>query len=609
MTMRRIACLVLLTLMCAAPGWAQVSPGPLAKPHAAFDSNTQCFQCHGAKGAAMDTQCLACHTEIAALRVARRGLHATVTAQACAKCHPDHGGREFQMIAFDEGSPEKFDHRRAGYELVGKHARVECRSCHAVKNQKDTALLARAKVKDRSRSWLGLRTDCASCHADPHRAQLGTACQKCHRVEGWKPATGFDHAKSAFALTGRHAKVECAKCHATTKVSTLRDAQGALVPQWKPLPHGQCSSCHSDPHVGRFGGECAKCHNTTDFKTVNETGFDHNRTRYPLKGQHSGMACAKCHDPKLAWGAKPKFGACTDCHADAHAGKATLGGKPTDCASCHEVKGFHPSTFSVAQHQTTAYPLEGSHASAECSLCHGRQPTTMVATLGTARVQMRPKHEICTDCHGDPHRGRFSAGGARPRNEGCVGCHGMQHFSPSQLDVAAHAKAPYALDGAHRAVPCAQCHVELKQKPSAGTLAAAAAGMRSLLFQDARRRCAECHESSHGTQFASRRDKGACESCHTLDVFAPAGHFDHDRDAAFKLEGAHAKVACADCHLRTPDTQGVLRVNYRPLSSKCESCHTVTQPLKRSSALTQPETARLAALLTRQEARRVAILH
>lgn len=607
--MRLLRGIALLAWLVPGLASAQMSPGPLSRPHAAFDSNTQCFQCHGTKGAAMDLQCLGCHQEIASLRTSKRGLHSSVAAKACAKCHPDHGGRAFQLVVFDEGAPEKFDHRRAGYELLGKHARVECRACHAPKNHKDTAVLAKAKVKDRARTWLGLQSDCASCHADPHRAQLGSACKKCHTVDGWKPTPGFDHARTAFALTGRHARVECAKCHATPKVATTRDAKGAVVPQWKPLPHGQCSSCHTDPHTGRFGPECSKCHNTSDFKTVNTQGFDHNRTRYPLRGAHAALACARCHDPKLAFGAKPKFGRCSDCHTDAHAGTATLAGKATDCASCHDVKGFHPSTFTLAQHQTTAYPLQGAHGRADCSLCHGKVPVALAAALGTARVQMHPKVDSCTDCHGDPHRGRFQPGGARPRNEGCVGCHGMEQFSPPLFDVSGHAKSAFALDGGHRAVPCAQCHAELKQKPAAGSLLAATAGMRPLAFQDARRRCAECHESAHGTQFATRKDKGACETCHAIEAFTPASHFSHDRDASFKLEGAHAKVACGECHGRAPDAQGVQRVIYRPISGKCETCHVASSTVKGSAALPPSESPDWFADSIRKEAHRVASTH
>jgi hypothetical protein len=65
-------------------------------------------------------------------------------------------------------------------------------------------------------------------------------------------------------------------------------------------------------------------------------------------------------------------------------------------------------------------------------------------------------------------------------------------------------------------------------------------------------------------------------------AFAPASHFDHDRDAAFKLSGAHARVGCAACHRRerTGAPNGATRVVYRPLSAKCESCHTARPPAR-----------------------------
>ena len=35
--------------------------------------------------------------------------------------------------------------------------------------------------------------------------------------QAWKPAPGFDHAKTAWPLTGRHAAVGCERCHATRR--------------------------------------------------------------------------------------------------------------------------------------------------------------------------------------------------------------------------------------------------------------------------------------------------------------------------------------------------------------------------------------------------------
>jgi hypothetical protein len=83
-------------------------------------------------------------------------------------------------------------------------------------------------------------------------------------------------------------------------------------------------------------------------------------------------------------------------------------------------------------------------------------------------------------------------------------------------------------------------------------------------------RCADCHRDPHAGQFT---DGTRCERCHAVDAFTPAGRFDHDRDAAFKLEGAHAAVPCTACHEPRPGPDGKPFVRYRPLPSACESCH------------------------------------
>jgi hypothetical protein len=97
----------------------------------------------------------------------------------------------------------------------------------------------------------------------------------------------------------------------------------------------------------------------------------------------------------------------------------------------------------------------------------------------------------------------------------------------------------------------------------------------TLPFSQAGRSCASCHETPHGTQFASRKGGDDCGSCHGVDGFAPAPRFNHE-SSAFSLKGAHATVACDRCHERVPvegGAAGATRVRYRPVSSACESCH------------------------------------
>ena len=110
---------------------AQISPGPLARAHEKLEGSLQCATCHGAGGkTAMTAQCLSCHKEIAWLVQRQLGLHAKEGKQACASCHPDHAGRDFALVSWGEGGPKRFDHRRAGWPLEGKHGKVECADCH-----------------------------------------------------------------------------------------------------------------------------------------------------------------------------------------------------------------------------------------------------------------------------------------------------------------------------------------------------------------------------------------------------------------------------------------------------------------------------------------------
>jgi hypothetical protein len=92
-------------------------------------------------------------------------------------------------------------------------------------------------------------------------------------------------------------------------------------------------------------------------------------------------------------------------------------------------------------------------------------------------------------------------------------------------------------------------------------------------FSTKRLRCADCHRTPHGDQFASRPGGDDCGACHNVDRFSPADHFDHDRDSRFPLKGAHAHVACRKCHDAQTEVNGKAAVVFRRVSMLCESCH------------------------------------
>jgi hypothetical protein len=194
------------------------------------------------------------------------------------------------------------------------------------------------------------------------------------------------------------------------------------------------------------------------------------------------------------------------------------------------------------------------------------------ASSGLAKVAVTLQGAACADCHVDPHGGRYNRGGALPVEGDCATCHSATSFRPSLVDGTRHDRFTFRLEGAHRAVACVSCHEELRASKATSTLVSSARGvMRFPAATTATRTCATCHENPHGNQFAGRK-KATCESCHGVDVFAPARLFDHERDASFSLRGAHAKVACASCHAPT-SVAGKPMTVYRPLSGRCEDCH------------------------------------
>ena len=109
----------------------QISPGPLARAHVSLEGTLKCTQCHGGGKDAMPAQCASCHKDVGWLAQRGRGYHGgqPVRGQSCASCHPDHAGADFQLISWPDGSRERFDHARAGWDLTQSHARAECADC------------------------------------------------------------------------------------------------------------------------------------------------------------------------------------------------------------------------------------------------------------------------------------------------------------------------------------------------------------------------------------------------------------------------------------------------------------------------------------------------
>lgn len=581
----------------AAPARAQLlSPGPLAAAHASLDTDDDCGKCHQSGKQVVAALCLACHKDLAAALAAGTGLHGRqYRGKPCEECHVEHLGRKSKLVRWPGGAMEKLDHALTGYPLVGKHAPVGCAKCHTRRSPQGRAV------------FLSTPTACFGCHKDPHAGKLGITCQTCHAVaREWKDfdRNTFDHKLTAFQLTGKHAQVECQRCHTGTP------------PKWKPLASSTCDACHRDPHAGQFrpkpctachdtdGWEgaaaklrsnhpglslaaghsrvaCKACHDRGDSKppsrgkacvschpAVHRASFGercerchasikwiglprelgrehHGETRYPLTGKHGAVGCERCHSPSAPPARRYRdlpFATCASCHRNPHPG-ALASRDGGECAACHDTAGFAPSKFGVAAHAKTALPLEGRHAATPCAACHGK---------ARPRVDLRLDKRTCEACHANPHGSQFAAELAR---DGCAACHTATDWKAPRID---HRTWP--LTGAHARTTCQSCHGARER----GATAAAYRGVP--------RNCDGCHDDVHAAQFTQTQPVRGCPACHATETFAIAGRFDH-ADTRLPLAGKHRALACAACHPPEELRNGSRAVRWRLGYWQCKDCH------------------------------------
>lgn len=548
-----IICSYLVSLAWGCPAYCQLSPGPLSQYHKTLDNLENCKKCHDDKSGVSGGKCLSCHSTLEQRIRQNKGLHANPDYRECAKCHWEHQGRETEIILWPRGR-ENFDHEITGFVLTGKHRDQKCENCHQREKIKQVNMGSASNI-NLARTMLGLQQSCTSCHEDEHRAQLHESCSLCHDSEGWKPAKGFDHDKTAFPLLGLHKNISCEKCHAT--VIDNRSAQDDSYMKVKGIAFATCENCHKDPHLKRLGSECQSCHTPIGWKKINRSAFDHNRTDFPLLGKHQSITCEKCHLPgaplKIA-----QFQKCGDCHQDIHKGQISSISESQDCSQCHNVNGFTPSTYTLADHARSIFPLQGAHRAVPCFMCHPKDYDN--ATENT--IRFKQKSSLCTDCHMDPHQGAAAAFLDERKN--CTSCHIEESWHQVTFD---HDRTRYHLTGAHQLVACSKCHKSIKDTD----------GHTRLLFKVSDFNCQNCHIDLHEGQFNHlKADDSAtvdCSLCHDTKKWKPS-KFDHKRNSRFPLEGAHANVDCSRCH--KPETiNGNLVTRYRPISFKCESCHVI----------------------------------
>ena len=317
-------------------------------------------------------------------------------------------------------------------------------------------------------------------------------------------------------------EAECSNCH----VRFDRDAQRSL-----------CMDCHEDVasdillvrgYHGLFDSartdDCSDCHTDHEGRdarivVLDEQSFDHDLTDLPLIGGHSDVECADCHNQGDKHREAPSD--CVSCHVDDDPHENFMG---ENCADCHTAIDWLEVEF---DHDTTGYPLIGGHREPVCGDCHADQTFQNTSTA-------------CIDCHAqdDVHKGRSG--------EQCQDCHNPASWTDSSFDHARDTR--FLLDGAHGDLACSDCHSEEPFSDELDT------------------DCVSCHldDDDHDGHFGPE-----CVSCHETTAW-PEVFFDHDRDTAHLLLGAHADLACAACHVEPVFSVG--------LTSGCNDCHATDDP-------------------------------
>lgn len=530
----KLTIVVFVVAMIPAPVRAQFTPGELSKAHEGLDGLQNCSQCHEIGTEIRGTKCLECHTEIRDVISKNHGFHARNSSRACVGCHKEHLGRGAETVKFDR---DTFDHAQTGFTLQGKHAKTRCEKCHAKNNIGETSVRDLV-MKTGRQTYLGLTKACVPCHKDVHKGSLASACQTCHGEDSWAPASQFDHATSRFPLKGKHAVVRCEKCHAGLRLKSREKAVFLATRTFQ-----DCTPCHRSPHKESFASKsCNACHAASGWQVRQASSFDHSRTSYTLTGQHASVRCEQCHGSGPSRRLRVQHNRCMDCHASYHSDLQD-GRSKKDCATCHTTAGFRPSSFTLATHATTSFPLSGAHVATLCSRCH--------VPDRAGRSTLRLGDAQCVRCHTDVHGGQFSSG---KTGGSCKNCHETKAWKPAVFD---HATTSFPLTGMHARTACAGCH-----KPVARATTVMYRGRNTL--------CQSCHEDSHGGQFTAEGET-RCQSCHSTEAWRQLT-FDHNRQSRFPLQGAHERVQCGACH-RAELVGARTVVRFKPVEVQCESCH------------------------------------
>ncbi len=457
--------------------------------------------------------CLDCHKSLVFSHVAvvcadcHTDIHQGQLGVNCSNCHTTQNW-ENRHEAFEQ-------HNRSSFPLLGVHALVDCEGCHYNQQSNEFSLIP---------------VECKNCHLEnfinttnPNHnlAQFSLICEECHNSVpiSWCE-TNYQHSP-LFILKGEHLGADCSSCHETT---------------FTGMPH-ECFGCHEedynsttepDHNVFGFVTKCEICHDENNWESpvfdhVEVSGFD-------LTGVHQTLKCTKCHlNNQVANLSRDCYGCHETDYKNVSDPNHVQNNFDFDCMICHNNISWTPATF---DHNSTGFPLTGSHSNLTCLKCH----STGYSGLATD----------CYSCHSNDYSNVTDPSHTQNNfDRDCLKCHTTSSWSPSTFD---HNQTQFPLTGAHVSVDCNKCHAQG--------------------FSGISTACFSCHEDMYNStddpnhmvaQFPTQ-----CENCHNTIKWNETS-WSHDTQYFPIYSGEHHGEwdACTDCHVDPS--------NYKTF--ECINCH------------------------------------
>ncbi len=280
------------------------------------------------------------------------------------------------------------------------------------------------------------------------------------------------------------------------------------------------------PHGTGLKISCNVCHNSSGWQIDKNTySFNHDKTKFPLAGQHKVISCLECHPALIFTGTKTN---CNECHEDIH--QATTG---QDCSRCHTPDSWLV-TNAIDLHRTSRFPLVGAHRTADCIQCHKSENFTRLDILGVT----------CIDCHRQNYLATTNPNHIQSGiSEDCVKCHSISSFQWTGIGFD-HSSFP--LVQGHSSLKCTDCHAQG-------------------IYTTAKPECITCHQSNYTAATNPVHTPSVystnCQDCHSLSPGWKPASVNH---TVFPLTLGHSIPTCADCHKNG---------NYAATPTDCYACH------------------------------------